>query len=240
MLKNIITPFIMAPGIFIVFLLALGGWFLYRKNWQPGITNLIMGCLMWLVSIAPVSDGLLSRLESDYLVPKNPHGDVIILLGHRVYAKAPDLTGLGAPSDHMFGRVVTAVRLQKSLNVPIIVAGASVSPIVKRFLMDLGVPSSKIIIEDESTNTFQNAEFTSKICVMSGYEKPLLVTSAYHMRRALLSFEKAGSKVTPISAGFRTWPDKRYRWNEYLPGDFGKVSIAIKEWVGYLAYKRFY
>ena len=43
------------------------------------------------------------------------------------------------------------------------------------------------------------------MCVKRGYEKPILVTSAIHMKRSLLAFEKAGLKVTAYPVAFRTW-----------------------------------
>ena len=106
---------------------------------------MIFGCFAWALSISPVSDAMIKGLESEYSIPKNVKGDVIILLGHGVFDEAPDLTGLGAPSGIYLTRIVTAVRLQKRLNIPIIVSGAEVPEdkvvkdhIVKRFLIDLG------------------------------------------------------------------------------------------------------
>jgi len=80
---------------------------------------------MWALSISPLSDAMIRGLESGYGIPKNIKGDVIILLGRGVCDKAPDLTGLGAPSDMYLTRIVTAVRLQKRLNIPVIVSGLS-------------------------------------------------------------------------------------------------------------------
>ena len=115
---------------------------------------MIFGCFMWALSITPVSDSMIRGLESEYGIPKNVEGGVIILLGRGVCDKAPDLSGLGAPKDGYLTRIVTAVRLQKRLNIPIIVSGAEASGykvvedhIVKGFLMDMGVPDEEIIIE---------------------------------------------------------------------------------------------
>jgi len=67
-----------------------------------------------------------------------------------------------------------------------------------------------------------------------------LVTSAYHLKRSVMSFEKVGLEVIPFPASFKTWPDKEYRWNAYLPGDFTKASIAIKEYLGLVFYQLVY
>ena len=243
-LKNILTPFLLPPGIFITLLIFTGAWFLHKKKWKPGIVMLIFGCFMWALSISPISDAMIRGIESEYDVPKNVKGDVIILLGRGVCDKAPDLTGLGAPSDMYLTRIVTAVRLQKKLNIPIIVSGAEgledkavKDHIVKRFLIDLGVPANEIIIENKSRDTFENVKFTKEICDRSGFTDPVLVTSAYHLKRAIMTFEKVGLNVKPLPAGFKSWPGKQYRWSSYLPGDFLTASLAIKEYLGLLFYK---
>ena len=203
--KSLLTPFIVPPGIFISILIIMGAWFLYKKKWKPGIVTLIFVGFAWALTISPVSDVMISGLESEYGIPKNVEGDVIILLGHGVCDKAPDLTGLGFPSGIYLTRIVTAVRLQKRLHIPIIVSGTETSEdkveedhIVKRFLIDLGVPADKIIIEDKSRDTFENVKFTQEICSRLGFKYPILVTSAYHLKRAVMSFEKVGLKVLPF------------------------------------------
>ncbi|MBW2645992.1 MAG: hypothetical protein JRE23_07430 [Deltaproteobacteria bacterium] len=123
MLKKILTPFLLPPGIFIVSLILAGVWFLYKKNWKAGIVNLIIACSAWLLSISPVSDAMLMGLESEFSIPENPKGDVIVLLGGGIDDKAPDISGLGSPTDTMLSRIVTAVRLQQRLTIPIIVTG---------------------------------------------------------------------------------------------------------------------
>lgn len=243
-LKKVLTPFLLPPGIFIISLIFTGVWFLHKKKWKAGIVVLIFGCFAWALSTAPVSDAMIKSLESEYGIPKNVEGDVIILLGRGVCDKAPDLTGLGVPSDGYFTRIVTAVRLQKRLNIPIIVSGTEVSEdkvvedhIVKRFLLDLGVPAEKIILEDKSRDTFENARFSQKICAKLSFTEPILVTSAYHLKRSTAIFKNVGLEVLPFPAGFNSWQGKHYRWNAYLPGDFLTASIAIKEYLGIVFYK---
>ena len=229
-LKNVVTPFLLPPGIFISILIFSGAWLLYKKKWKPGITTLIFGCFAWALSIAPVSDAMIRGLESEYGIPKNIKGDVIILLGPSAY---------GYPD-----RIIKAARLQKSFDMPIIVSGVKTfkregkkTSIIRLFLVELGVPSEKIIEEDKSRDTCENAKFIQEICARLGFTNPILVTSAYHMKRAVMSIEKAGLKVVPYPAGFKSWQGKQYRWDDYLPGDFKEASVAIKEYLGLVFYK---
>lgn len=65
--------------------------------------------------------------------------------------------------------------------------------------VEAGVPIAQTIIEDQSNTTNQNAEYTMKIAKSYGFKSIILVTSAYHERRALLQFEH----YAPISQGAR-------------------------------------
>jgi len=209
-IKKIITRFLTPPGIFIIPIMLSGMWLLFREKSKVGALNIIIAILMWILSISPVSDALLESLESNFSLPKNPQGDVIILLAGSTNYKAPDLSGIGAPSDYYLSRIVTAIRLQKILNIPIIVSGDKilksndvVIPITKRFLADLGVPADKIIIENSSRNTYENASMSAEI-LKRRYpgEKHLVITSAFHLRRAMGCFRKTGLEVEGFSTDF--------------------------------------
>jgi uncharacterized SAM-binding protein YcdF (DUF218 family) len=245
--KKLVTPFLLPPGMFIVCLMLSSLWFVSRRNCKAGLVNFSIGFLMWFFSIAPVGNAFLRGLESNYGIPANVSGDVIVLLGGGVNGKAPDLSGYGVPSEEALGRLVTAVRLQKKLKIPIIVSGGKgfehgtvEALILRRFLVDLGVPAKKIIMEQSSRDTFENAKYTRQTCDEFGYKKPVLVTSSYHMHRSVLSFKQAGMEVTPFPASFRTWQGQEYRWNSYLPGNFKNVSVALHEYLGMAFYELAY
>jgi uncharacterized SAM-binding protein YcdF (DUF218 family) len=240
--KKLITPFLLPPGIFIAILIVSGLFFL-RKSRKAGVLCIVVGAALWLLSANPVSDALMRGLEAGLTIPANPRGDVIILLGGGAYDGVKDLTGVGAPSEDTLARIVTVVRLQKKLRIPVIVSGGSgfpwiksEAPVDRRFLMDLGVPGDKILVDDKSRDTFENARYVKGICEKRHFMNPILVTSAYHMRRSLLIFRQFDMKVTPFPAGFKTW-DRRYGWTDYLPGDLEESRSACREYIGLLYYK---
>jgi uncharacterized SAM-binding protein YcdF (DUF218 family) len=117
--KKIVTPFILPPGLFILVLLLSGVFLIFWHRRKIGIFNLVVGLLFWIFCSAPFSNFLMSGLESEFQIPQNVEGDVIILLGSGSIDNVPDFSGYGIPTDRMFGRIVTAVRLQKDLNIPI-------------------------------------------------------------------------------------------------------------------------
>ena len=57
------------------------------------------------------------------------------------------------------------------------------------------------------------------------------------MKRAVMSFKKAGMEVVPFPAAYKTWQNRKYGWNDYLPESFDNTQAAIKEYLG-LIYTR--
>ncbi len=248
-LKKIISPWILPPGVFILLLILYGGWLRFRVKRRGWAIPILLGCLLWFFSTSIVSDGMIRLLESDFYHTPAPHGDVIILLGGGIVQRAPDLTGVGRPTDVMCGRIVTAVRLQQRLNLPVIVTGGKgfksenpEAPVVKRILTDLGVPEKSIIIEDKASDTMENAINSKKLCMQNGFTTPILITSACHMKRSLLSFKNAGLEVAPYPAGFITSPHNQFHWFELFPSGSNLYlsSRASHEYLGLLFYKLFY
>lgn len=246
-LKKTITPFILPPGIFILVIILVSLVMLYRKRWKLGLVNLIVGLMLWALSTVPLANFLIHGLESDYSIPANPSGDVIILLGGGMVEGVPDLTGTSTPSPSTMGRIVTAVRLYRRLGLPIIVTGgrvyddadSAVATIAKRFLMDLGVPERLITVEDRARDTAQNARLTSAICRQQGFSKPILLTAAYHLTRARMAFDAAGMQVTPIPAYFLGSRNIPNTWRHLLPraATLHTSANALHEYIGILYYR---
>ena len=224
-LKKTLTPFLLPPGIFVICFISSGVWLLFKGHRRIGSFNLTLGCLMWVLSISPVSQVMLNGLESCFSVPVNLQGDVIILLN-------------GGGED-MPLRIISAVRLQKKLNVPLIISGGDAH--VLQVIAALDVPVSEIITEFKSRDTFENAKYTRGICVRAGYKKPILVTSPYHLKRAVFCFTKVGIDVIPFPAEIKSLQDTGgYKWHDFLSGSFRNASIAIKEYLGLVFYKFVY
>ena len=185
-LKKILTPFLLPPGFFILAVVLVSFLMGYRKRWKLALINLTVGLMLWALSTGPVANFLIQGLESDFSIPENPSGDVIILLGGGIIDRVPDLTGAAAPSPLMMGRIVTAVRLYQRMGLPIIVTGGRVfedgtgaeAPVVGRFLVDLGVPENSITLETRARDTAQNARLTAAICHQQGFSRPILLTAA--------------------------------------------------------------
>lgn len=129
----------------------------------------------------------------------------------------------------------------------IIITGASGSlssdlkeaDIIKSFLIRIGVPREKIIVENQSKNTHENAIYTELTCKELEMDKYsfLLITSDYHMRRSLSCFKKTGLNITP----FVKESDEFHFDLEYLivpqTNVLFKWKVLFHEIVGYFVYK---
>ncbi|MFA6849485.1 MAG: YdcF family protein [Selenomonadaceae bacterium] len=203
------ASFVLPPGIFFVAFTVLAV-YCWRKR-QKKIAGYILAVtfIFYLFSTSLMSEYFLGRLESVYEPPTNPQGDVIIMLGGGAMQDTPDVDGIGTLCGSPANRLLTAVRLQKKLQVPILLTGGQVyrdsgkeAAISKRILVSLGVEEKDILIEDKSLNTRQNAEFSSRILREYGLTQPILVTSAFHMERAVLNFTKENVKVVPYPSDY--------------------------------------
>jgi uncharacterized SAM-binding protein YcdF (DUF218 family) len=245
-LKKLITIVILPPGSFIFIQLLAGIWMWRRNQRRFALITIAMALMLWALSTATISCALIRTLEAGLTIPKHVQGDVIILLGGGVSDGVQDLTGSGTPSEDMMARLVTAVRLQRQLDIPILFSGGNPddsktpeSLVVGRFLADLGVKKSQVLLESRSRDTQENALYCREILRQHGFSRPLLVTSAYHMRRSIQAFQKAGVPVTPLPAQFMTGAAVTFHWGDFLPyaGSLLNSAAALHEYFGLLFYR---
>ena len=88
-----------------------------------------------------------------------------------------------------------------------------------------GLTADRVIIESSARNTFENAQFTARLLGAAGSARWVLVTSPWHMPRAIGCFRKANVAV-------EAWPldDLSDGWRD-------RLSTAMYEWIGMLAYR---
>lgn len=101
----------------------------------------------------------------------------------------------------------------------------------------MGVPDSALLIEGKSRNTIENAKFSMAILDQKKIKGPyLLITSAFHMRRALMIFKKEKIDVVPYSSNYMG--NGALNFSDWLIPSVDTLSswnIYIKEMVGYVA-----
>ena len=114
----------------------------------------------------------------------------------------------------------------------------SEAEIVSRYADTLGVPRNRLILEQQSRNTHENAVFSARMVQPKPGERWLLVTSAWHMPRSMGCFRKAGFDVTAYPVDYRTnWPRDAYRLASFASTGLAELDIGVKEWIGMIAYR---
>ena len=108
---------------------------------------------------------------------------------------------------------------------------------LKTVLVQAGVPSDDIILEIKARNTAENALYTKEL--INPNEQIILITSAFHMRRAVACFRKAGMNVTTFPTDLYS---VHYSWTPegwLIPNinSLANWDILMKEWMGFIAYK---
>ncbi|KMO39949.1 hypothetical protein VQ02_08880 [Methylobacterium variabile] len=112
----------------------------------------------------------------------------------------------------------------------------SEAAIVRRRAASLGVAPERITYEDRSRNTRENAAFSAELVKPKPGERWLLVTSAWHMPRAMGCFRHAGFTVTAYPVDYRTSPRVVAIHSTAGDGLF-ELDIAVREWLGLVAYR---
>jgi len=226
-----ILEMFLLPSVFVLVLILIGIILIFRKKrGKLGKILIILGILLYyLFSITPVADSIISPLEKQYQpVQKeelNKADKIVLLLG-------------GKESDVL--RASEVLRLY-NLQSAIIISGRDpLSPKieeakeVKEFLTERGISAENIILEDKSRNTFESAKNIKEIL---DDEPFFLVTSAYHLPRAIETFQKARTNPIPAPADFKI--EKNYDILDFFPDteNLRNSDIALHEYFGILWYR---
>jgi uncharacterized SAM-binding protein YcdF (DUF218 family) len=242
-----ILSFLFTPIIWIVGLLLFS---LFSKNAQRKKRSLVTAViLLILLSNAFLFDECMRLWEvpaARYSELKPQYEAGIILSGVLSYDHSFDRLQFNRRND----RLMQAIELYKTGRIKkLFFTGGSgslvhrdkkESQMVKRFLLSIGIPEKDIIIEDESNNTHENAQY-SKIILMRNFNSGnyLLITSAFHMRRAVACFNRQEIVVTPYSVDRYSGP-RKFQFDHLLIPNAETLfnwDSLIHEIVGYFVYK---
>jgi len=248
-LKKFITYWVLLPpGNLVLFLafLALYLRFIKRK-WVSRLTFAV-AVLLYLLSIKPIAVSLIYPLEHQYKVPPpavRDECDAVVVLGGGVKPGAPFLDLKNDLMEDTFKRTVGGLHLYLEKHRPIITSGyssedkKSEAQIMADFLNYFGIPRSFLITEDKSRDTYENALFTARIVKEKGFNKICLVTSAYHMPRAVMLFHRAGiENIIPVPVDFKSEDITPLTVYSFFPTSYWlDISAkALHEYFGLLFY----
>ena len=194
-------------------------------------------------------EALLRSLEARYPAPDEgnfQHYQGIVVLGGAL--SSPELwqahhqVGLNDQAERMTEAVALMRRhphlrlLFTGGNAKISGEGASEAERAKVLLDALGVDPSRVLYESGSRNTFENALLSASLPGVDKTRPWVLLTSAFHLPRAMGVFEHAGWNVTAWPVDYRTTAHDS--WFDFsLHNGPSTWQLALHEWLGYAAYR---
>jgi uncharacterized SAM-binding protein YcdF (DUF218 family) len=235
-----------------VFWLALwwGVALLVISRWRRAALGMLwLGlAVLGLLGFEAVPHALLRPLENQYPVPSaavvDRHVGVLVLGGatqhprsYQAHAQVP----LGEAAERMS---VPVGLLRQHPKLALVfsggegrlwVTGLTEAELARAFYQEQGVDLARVTLEAGSRTTRENARQVAALLGARCQEPWLLVTSAWHMPRAVAEFESVGCRVTPYPVDFRTGASTA--WSDYaLARSLMQWQTALHEWLGLAVY----
>ncbi|MBD0416323.1 YdcF family protein [Oryzicola mucosus] len=190
---------------------------------------------------------LMTPLEDRYQRPEPPAAIAGIIVLGGGFEGAINLARGGYELNSGGDRFVeTAILARRYPEAKVVVSGGNGSMVLDgegdadtapRLLEALGVERGRLVLENRSRNTYENAEFSKQLVAPQPQDTWLLVTSAFHMPRSMALFEKAGFKVTPWPTDYRTSGEEGVGvFADNAIDSIQNVTLGMREWIGLLAY----
>lgn len=242
---------LLRPDTWIVLALAVVvlAMLLNRRRIALWVSSITLALLVAL-AILPLGDLLLQPIERTYPAqPALDQVDGIIVLGGGEDARASAFWGqmqLNEGGERYTAALALARRFPEARILFTGGSGAlrdlagtetSEAHMAGRFFRDQGVSPERLLLEGQSRNTAENARLSLALAAPKPGETWVLVTSAFHMLRAMRSFETAGW------AGLVPWPVD-YRTSAFTDGmgwnltrNLLVLNTAIREQVGQITYR---
>ncbi|MGH6734758.1 MAG: YdcF family protein [Methyloceanibacter sp.] len=246
--------FVLQPSTLIALLIGYGAILIWTGWARWGRRFVTVGAILLLIAgLSPLGNALILPLEDRFpragiAAPPPPTG--IIILGgaeDRLVGSARQAPTLNEAGERLLEGAILAHKFPEA---KIAFSGGDAGVLYKSdseaegaaaLLTQLGIDRDRLILEADARDTYENAVYLKKELTARGEldltKRWLLITSAYHMPRAIGAFRQAGFWVEP-------WPvDYRTRGSADLTRPFDKVSeglrrvdVASREWVGLFAY----
>lgn len=244
-----ILGFFTQPSNAIAVLCALGLCLLLTR-WRRAGTRLLalgVGALL-LFGYSPAGTWLLLSLSERFPAwqadGRDPDG--IVVLGGAIDADATaarQTLEVDHSADRIFAMLDLARRYPKARIVfsggsgALLSGSVSEAPVAGRLLQQSGISPDRVLLEDASRNTAENAAFSRRLVEPKAGERWLLVTSAFHMPRSIGAFRAVGFEVEAYPVDWRS----RGRSEALVPfdrlsGGLARTDVAVHEWIGLIAY----
>ena len=232
--------YVAEPSHLLVWAVVVGAIFIRLRLGRILIGLAAAGILV--VMFVPLGDWAVTALENQY--PRGPwpsHVDGVLELGGGL--SGPILESRGVPGAPGASRVIATFELARRYPAARIVFSGGGNPnltpeaVVARAVFDqLGTPPGRVLYESRSRDTWENFVFSQKLAGPKPGETWLVVTSAFHMPRAMAIARRVGWRVQPWPSDYTTTPAYDYHQPDF-GGNLGNLDLAMHEWVGLLVYR---
>ncbi len=239
MLNSLVSP--LRFGLLVALVLVFAWRHLGRRMRIVGVLALLP-CFALTTPFAANALVGLQESRGDAAACTTPYPSTIVVLGGGVSREAARSDDFAVLTEASLRRLFAAAERQRAADARLIISGgvsryaASEASLLGALALRLGVPAERLVLEQESRTTWQNAQFVAAL------EPPVarriaLVTSALHMARARYAFEQAGFEVCTDAV------DRRHAGYDsigyFLPatGAVAKADAVLHELVGEAAYR---
>jgi len=236
------------PGNIILMALCLGAVLAWTRWWRLGRKLISAAALAGVVlAVVPVGAWLFGTLEDRFppLRSLPAQVDGIIVAGGIVDPGMTAERGLISINGAVERLVEMAALAKRFPGAKLVFSGGSGSLLepdqkestaIVPLLRQLGIEPTRVIFENQSRNTSENARFSYRVAAPKKTETWLLITSAFHMPRAVGSFRKAGWRVTPYPVDYNTRKDAPLPLQFNFSYGMGSLGNALHEFTGLVVY----
>ena len=199
------------------------------------------------IAFLPLGSWLLAPIENRFPPPQTMPASVtgIIVLGGAVetaISAAHHMPALNAAAERMTSFVTLARRYPQAKlvftggNGELVHADLTEADVARQLFDDLGLADRGVIYEHRSRTTYENVRDMKALLKPQPGETWLLITSAWHMPRAVGLFQHEDWPVIPYPVGYKTGPGLVMAFRGSFPDRLELVDLAAHEWIGLTAY----
>jgi uncharacterized SAM-binding protein YcdF (DUF218 family) len=239
---------LLQPGNLLLLCLMAGVFLLLRGRRRGELLVVLSAIGFLLLAVAPIGPAMMLVLEQRLpRPPKLPDRiDGILVLGGAVDPRL-SLSYGETVFNGSVARVLAGVALARhhpEAKLALVGGEGELFPVgfaearaTSGFVLDEGISAQRIIIEEQSRSTHENAVFAKELIRPGPGQNWILVTSAFHMPRAVAAFRAVDWEVIPYPVDFKVDPRTGLRANFNLLDGLGTSTIAGKEWAGLVGYR---
>lgn len=239
---------IISPDSLLLILILLSFALLFFGMQRAGRRLLGFICVVLLViAFVPLHNLLLYPLESRFVtnpeLPQKIDGVIVLSGAEKAYMSSLwDQVELGPAAERSLAFVALARQYPEA---KLVFAGGSGrltkqdykdADVAAKLFEQLGLELERVVFENESRNTYENALFAKRLIEPNKDENWLLITTAWHMPRSVGAFCKQQWPVIPYPVDHITPRGHLMSISLSLAGHLRDLKIGVKEWIGLFAY----